>query len=115
MRARFKVGSKVESWTATTSEVVTPNGHTLKEGDQNDVLKHRSKQDKWVALGKENSSALPTVERVFRDLKEDPIVRHEAAETMGAIVDAEYTNVERVPERRETGSEGDVRDCSCKG
>ena len=32
-----------------------------------------------------NPSALPTLERVLRDLKEDPMVRHEAAEAMGAI------------------------------
>ena len=37
------------------------------------------------------------------------MVRHGAAEaTVRNLVDAKYTNVERVPERRETGSEGDV-------
>lgn len=32
-----------------------------------------------------NISALPVLERVLRDLKENPMVRHEAAEAMGAI------------------------------
>ena len=66
MRVRFKVDSKVDelaSWTATTSEVVTRNDHILKKGDQNVVLKHGSKQDKRVALEKDNPSALPTLER----------------------------------------------------
>jgi hypothetical protein len=55
-----------------------------------------------------NPSALPTLERVLRDLKEDPMVRHEAAEAMGAISSAqsiptlkEFLNDER-QEVRET-------------
>ena len=40
--------------------------------------------------------ALPTLERVLRDLKEDPMVRHEAAEAMGAI-----SSVQSIPRLNE--------------
>ena len=43
-----------------------------------------------------NPSALPTLERVLRDLKEDPTVRHEAAEAMGAI-----SSVQSIPTLKE--------------
>ena len=47
-------------------------------------------------MNKENPFALPTLERVVRDLKEDPIIRHEAAETMGEI-----SSIQRIPTLKE--------------
>jgi len=43
-----------------------------------------------------NPSALPTLEHVLRNLKEDPMVRHEAAEAMGAI-----SSVQSIPTLKE--------------
>ena len=41
-------------------------------------------------------SALPTLERVLRDLKRDPMIRHETAEAMGAI-----SSIQSVPTLKE--------------
>ena len=50
--------------------------------DQSTLLKHELA---YVLGQMKNPSALPTLERVLRNLEEDPMVRHEAAEAMGAI------------------------------
>ena len=84
VRARFKVDSKVGELAKVGLLPLPRSSHVTaiysRSENQNDVLNHGPKQDKWIALDKENLSALSTVERVLRDLKEDPIVRHEAAE-----------------------------------
>ena len=51
--------------------------------------------------------ASPTLERVLRDLKEDPMVRHEAAKAMGAI-----SSVQSIPTLNEllNGQRREVRE-----
>ena len=82
MRARFKVDSKVGELAKVGLLPLLGRHAERPYTQQNDILKHKFRQDRWATLNRENPSAF---ERVLRDLKEGPIIRHEAAENMGEI------------------------------
>ena len=76
--------------------------------DPSALLKHELA---YVLGQMRNASAIPVLNVVLADTSQDPMVRHEAAEALGAIGQLEHPHSPSLSHRSSQACAGDLRDC----